>query len=202
MQFFRRVSFRRLALRRVDGSLHTRSFGVICPHLEKFKISASSQIQQRWNEFGLCYTWKNRTANIFQQTVFFQTFETHSVSLWLLVLQSIHFWYLGSCIQIGGDRQTDRQVIRLTSLQTRFLLLKVFRSHDLQQGMEEGHIGQLTDQDQRLLDRQTAGRLTDWFMDHLLFYIVVKSWLDCSLTLTFWKYPLFKDLSRTWRKYT
>lgn len=39
---------------------------------------------------------------------------------------------------------------QLTSLQTRLLFLKVFWSHDLQQGVEKGHIGQLTDQDQRL----------------------------------------------------
>lgn len=48
-----------------------------------------------------------------------------------------------------GSRQTgkDRQVIRLTGLQTGLLFLEVFWSHDLQQGVEEGHVGQLTDQD-------------------------------------------------------
>lgn len=43
-----------------------------------------------------------------------------------------------------------RQVIKLTSLQAGLLFLKVFRSHNLQQRVEEGHIGQLTDQDERL----------------------------------------------------
>lgn len=52
-----------------------------------------------------------------------------------------------------GEVETDRQRIRLTSLQTGLLFLKVFWSHDLQQGVEEGHIGQLTDQDQRLVQR-------------------------------------------------
>lgn len=43
----------------------------------------------------------------------------------------------------------------LTSLQTRLLLLKVFWSHDLQEGVEEGHVRQLTDQDQGLLGTES-----------------------------------------------
>lgn len=50
---------------------------------------------------------------------------------------------------ITGEKQAQR-----TGLQTGLLLLKVLWSHDLQQGVEEGHIGQLADQDQRLLATQ------------------------------------------------
>lgn len=59
-----------------------------------------------------------------------------------------------SYVQTGKDRQ----VIRLTSLQTGLLFLKVLWSHDLQQGVEEGHVGQLTDQDQRLVERHKTRR--------------------------------------------
>lgn len=171
--------------------------------------------------------------------------------------------------QVETDR--ERQVIRRTSLQTGLLFLKVFWSHDLQQGVKEGHIGQLTDQDQRLKETREYNKYdisvscytcnhwtfrwdvwycniqnilhtdhyvyfivdyslnyrnhqimlsinltkistyrctisvqsTDWFMDLVLFdIVVVVLGVSYRMTLTFWKYPLFRDLSRTWRKYT
>lgn len=42
------------------------------------------------------------------------------------------------------------EMIQLTGFQAGFLLLKVFWSHDLQQRVEKRHVGQLTDQNQRL----------------------------------------------------
>lgn len=65
--------------------------------------------------------------------------------------------HFGSCrdirtLHVPSNTLTDRT--RLTGLQTRLLFLKVLWSHDLQQRVEEGHIGQLTDQDQRLTETQ------------------------------------------------
>lgn len=43
----------------------------------------------------------------------------------------------------------------LTSFETRLLLLKVLWGQDLQQRVEEGHVGQLADQNQRLRGKNT-----------------------------------------------
>lgn len=63
--------------------------------------------------------------------------------------------------------------MRLTGLQTGLLFLKVFWSHNLQQRVEEGHIGQLTDQNQRLVERQTDREREKSMSAVLLQYIII-----------------------------
>lgn len=50
----------------------------------------------------------------------------------------------------SGAKTCYASVYTLTGFETRLLLLKVLWCQDLQQRVEEGHIGQLADQDQRL----------------------------------------------------
>lgn len=85
---------------------------------------------------GLCQTQDVTSNNIYKKVT------GSELLLTARILISITSQWEQS-LSYGGKSQ-------LTSLQTRLLFLKVFWSHDLQQGVEKGHIGQLTDQDQRL----------------------------------------------------
>lgn len=85
---------------------------------------------------GLCQTQDVTSNNIYKKVTGLELLLTARI---LISITS----QLEQSLSYGGKSQ-------LTSLKTRLLFLKVFWSHDLQQGVEKGHIGQLTDQDQRL----------------------------------------------------